>query len=224
MWPFTKAFVVVTPVQSTEKYIRGPLNDKISNQQKSYRATGRFSATAGTHPTIFPGVPFSFTALSTYVQSKFSAPSRRDDTDNGAKTATARRRMRRAVGKRWSQTKGGRAKGGIVVKKDVIAVEFGRTGTQESRKSLIRCSRQRNSSCAESRGKGEERGAREKGVGRRAASRLDLEGELKIASDYVRRMNRLPFCLSRRREAEAERSEGALSPPPPAFRKRNGII
>ncbi|KYM97677.1 hypothetical protein ALC62_11622, partial [Cyphomyrmex costatus] len=58
--------------------------------------------------------------------------------------------------------------------------EFGRT--QESRKSLIRCSRQRNSLPAENRGRREER-VKEKGGRRVAPAALDLEGELKIVSE-----------------------------------------
>lgn len=77
--------------------------------------------------------------------------------------------MRRVVGKRWSQTKGEDEE--IVARKNVIAVEFGRTGTQESRKSLIRCSRQRNSTLAENRGKGEERSEGERWPSRCTAAR-----------------------------------------------------
>ncbi|KYQ51142.1 hypothetical protein ALC60_09790 [Trachymyrmex zeteki] len=104
--------------------------------------------------------------------------------------------MRRVVGKRWSQTKGEDEE--IVARKNVIAVEFGRTGTQESRKSLIRCSRQRNSTLAENRGKGEER---------RVAPRLDLEGELKIVSDYTNVVKSILSIAVASKRAEEERSE-----------------
>jgi len=115
-------------------------------------------------PHDFPGVPFSFPALSTYVQSKFSAPSLRDDNDNGAKTATAptsAEKNEKSGRKKVEPTKGESEE--IVVKKNVIAIEFGRTETQESRKSLIRCSHQRNSSLAERVEVKREERAREKG-------------------------------------------------------------
>ncbi|TGZ48021.1 Uncharacterized protein DBV15_05768 [Temnothorax longispinosus] len=162
-------------------------------------------------PHDFPSVPFTFPALSTYVQSKFSAPSLRDDdNDNGAKTATARRRrarrrMRRVVGKRWSQTK--RESKEIVARKNVIAIELGRTETQESRKSLIRCSRQRNSSLAESRGKGEER-AKEKGWPSRCAATRSgrrIKNSPRL-TNVVESIAVLSIAVESKR-AEAERSE-----------------
>lgn len=168
--------------QSTGKYICGLLNDKISNQQKSHRATRRFSATGGNHPTIFRAFLFRSRRFRlTYNQSfpRQVGATTTTTVQRQRRRRRARRRMRRVVGKRWSQTKGGKSEQ-IVVKKYVIAMEFDRTETQESRKSLIRCSRQRNSSFAESRGKGEER-AREKGWPSRCiATRSGIKNSLRL--------------------------------------------
>lgn len=138
-------------------------------------------------PHDFPGVPFSLPAafdLRTIKVFRAKSARRRRQLRRQRRRRRARRRMRRVVGKRWSQTKGESEE--IVARKNVIAIEFGRTGTQESRKSLIRCSRQRNSTLARE-SQGEEDGrARERGD-HRVAPRLDLEGELKIVPDYERR-------------------------------------
>lgn len=56
-------------------------------------------------PDDIPDIPFSFPAFSTYVQSKFSAPSLCNDDDNGrvAGSVNERKRrgwMKRGIGKR----------------------------------------------------------------------------------------------------------------------------
>ncbi|EGI60990.1 hypothetical protein G5I_10752 [Acromyrmex echinatior] len=139
-------------------------------------------------PHDFRRVPFSFSTLSTYVQSKFSAPSLHDN-DNGAKTATAPTSAEK-------NEKSGRKK--------VKSNQGGRRG-DSGEKERYRCSSQRNSSLAENRGKGEER-VKEKG-GHRVAPRLDLEGELKIVSDYTNVVESIPSIAVASKRAEGERSE-----------------
>ncbi|KYN28260.1 hypothetical protein ALC57_02321, partial [Trachymyrmex cornetzi] len=156
-------------------------------------------------PHDFRSVPFSFSTLSTYVQSKFSAPSLHDN-DNGAKTAmapTSAEKNEKNGRKKVEPNQGGR-RGDSGEKERYSYRVWQKRGTQESRKSLIRCSRQRNSSLAESRGKGEER-VKEKG-GRRVAPRLDLEGELKIVSDTNVVESILSIAVAGKR-TEGERSE-----------------
>lgn len=104
-------------------------------------------------------------------------------------------------------------------RKNVIAIEFGRTETQESRKSLIRCSLSKEPVARrESRGKEEERAKGERWPRRVAPRRLDLEDELKIVPDCERRGIdcRSVYCGGERGGKKKRENR--------AFRKRNGII
>ena len=91
---------------STGKYICGLLNDRISNQQKSHRATRRLSATGGNHPTIFGAFLFRSRRFRLTYNQSFPRQVCTTTTRRQRRRRRARRRMRRVVGKRWSQTKG----------------------------------------------------------------------------------------------------------------------
>ncbi|XP_012060728.1 PREDICTED: opsin, blue-sensitive-like [Atta cephalotes] len=85
-------------------------------------------------PHDFRSVPFSFSTLSTYVQSKFSAPSLHD---NDAKTATAptsAEKNEKSGRKKVESNQGEDEK--IVARKNVIAIEFGKTRNSRIEKIL----------------------------------------------------------------------------------------